>query len=154
MATLTNGNHRKRVTAVTEKHRTYSGKNGEIFIHKVTFDDGSEGEHHSSKPNSEFFKVGIEADFECEVKVNGQYTNYKIKPIKDNNNGFKGGFSGKGGYNDSGKWLAATESFKASIELLKLQHITLTQIAEQTKRNFQIISECVQQGNNQNNPQG
>lgn len=90
----------KKVKSVRENVRSYDGKNGKNYIHMITLEEGVviegdlvlEGEYHSQKPTCENFVAGQEATFETEKRVNGQYTNYKFKPVRAAfSNGFKGG---------------------------------------------------------------
>jgi hypothetical protein len=142
MTQLTNGTHRKRVKLVKENARNYNGQKGTVYIHMITFDDDSTGEHHSTKQQSEFFKQGLEVDFECEVKVNGQYTNYKIKPVKFNSFPPKTGSYG-GNSIESAKWQAAGLSLDIAAKLVISGKIDINKIVDQAKRNYQIISEIV-----------
>lgn len=84
-----------KITSVQENQRSYNGKNGTIYIHFIKFEGDQENktwEYHSQKTTCDKFKVGESATFITEVKVNGQYTNYKISPAKQD--GFSGGKKG------------------------------------------------------------
>lgn len=95
----------KTVKSVRENVRNFAGKNGTTYIHMITLDspvniegvDVLEGEYHSLKPTCESFTAGKEAQFETEKRVNGNYTNYKFKPVKAafGGNAGGGGFVGK-----------------------------------------------------------
>lgn len=135
---LTNGRHKKMVSEVQQNARSYDGKNGKIYIHMVTFADGSKGEYHSSSDTNKKFAIGQDVEFECEVKVNGQYTNYKIKPV---DNG--GGFGGNRGGGVDMKLYAATESFKLAKQTAEKNPTPLTkeQLVEIAKSYYNAISE-------------
>lgn len=61
-----------------------SGANGLYYIHEITFDNNDTGVYFSKTETQDVFKVGQETDYTIEAKVNGQYTNYSIKPVKVN----------------------------------------------------------------------
>lgn len=68
--------------------KAFSGKNGLAYIFDITFDNGDNGQYFSSKETQDIFKEGQEAEYTIEQKVNGNYTNYSVKPIAKNGNGF------------------------------------------------------------------
>jgi len=75
-----------KIISVQENQRNYQSQNGQVFIHLVEYEgDQTIWEYHSKSAVCEKFKVGQMADFETDVKQNGQYTNYKIKPAQQNN---------------------------------------------------------------------
>lgn len=92
------------VKRVYHETKTYTGKYGQMYVHKIEFDNGDKGEYHSQKSVCEKFEEGKEADYTIESKVNGQYTNIIIKPVKENT------FSGGGAKKSTG----GVESFALS----------------------------------------
>lgn len=62
-----------------------SGQNGLYYIFEITFDNGDKGNYFSKTEQQDTFKEGVEIDYTIETKVNGQYTNYSIKPVKTGN---------------------------------------------------------------------
>jgi hypothetical protein len=131
---LTTGNH-KLTPAVVILAGDYTGQNGKIYKHKVTFTNGDYGEYHSKSETQSYFVKDKEVEFECEVKTNGTYTNYKIKPIKDNPNG-KPGFFGGG----NNKAVLAAAALNASIVLYQNKEITKDDIQNVTKNFYQFLS--------------
>jgi|SRR5687767_8837142 len=59
-----------------------SGTNGLYYIHEITFENGDTGVYFSKTEAQDTFKTGVETEYTIEAKVNGQYTNYSIKPIR------------------------------------------------------------------------
>ena len=68
--------------------KAFSGKNGLAYIFEITFDNGDSGQFFNSKETQDTFKEGQEIEYTIETKVNGNYTNYSIKPVKAQGNGF------------------------------------------------------------------
>jgi len=91
----------KTVKSVKENTRKYDGSKGTLYVHMVTLtepvnvegDDVSELEYHSQSATCEKFVAGQAATFETEKRVNGKYSNYKIKPVAQQAGGFGGGFT-------------------------------------------------------------
>lgn len=65
--------------------KAHSGNNGLFYIFEITFDNGDSGVYFSKTETQDTFKEGIETDYTIEKKVNGNYTNYSIKPLKSGN---------------------------------------------------------------------
>lgn len=65
--------------------KSFIGKNGESFIFEITMDNGDKGQYFANAKEQSVFKEGQETDYTYESKVNGQYTNYYIKPVKSGN---------------------------------------------------------------------
>jgi hypothetical protein len=88
----------KLINKIAENVRNYQGKNGTTYIHTVSLKDpiDVEGasvvdfEYHALTATCEKFVAGQEATFDVEKRVNGQYTNYKIKPIQVQKPAFAG----------------------------------------------------------------
>lgn len=81
---------------IQENVRQWAGQRGTIYYHKITMrGSGETGEYGSQTPQCQKFQVGVEVEFEREVKVNGQYTNIIFKPAQKSGSG--GGNAGKGG---------------------------------------------------------
>ena len=75
-----------KITSVQENQRNYQSQNGQVFIHLIQYEgDDKTWEYHSKSNVCEKFKVGQVSDFDTDVKQNGTYTNYKIKPAQQNN---------------------------------------------------------------------
>lgn len=60
--------------------KAFSGKNGLAYIFEITFDNNDKGQYFSKSEKETPFKEGQEIEYTIEQKVNGQYTNYYIKP--------------------------------------------------------------------------
>lgn len=82
-------NKNAKVTAVTLKKKG-EGQYGEYFIFTIVFDNGDTGDYLANSNPQSYFKVGQNADYSKEVIQNGQYTNVKIKPVRQGNGNFKG----------------------------------------------------------------
>lgn len=64
--------------------KTGSGNNGEYHIFEITFDNGDKGDYVTKKNPQDYFKEGAEVAYTIETVVNGQYTNYKVRPVQAN----------------------------------------------------------------------
>lgn len=62
--------------------KSFQGKNGTGHIFEITFDNTDAGQYFTSTQTQDVFKEGQEIEYTIEEKVNGQYTNYTIKPVK------------------------------------------------------------------------
>lgn len=72
-----------------------TGKNPTVYVHGITVEgDAIEWQYHSISQSCTAFVPGQEATFTTEVKVNGNYTNHKIVPVKAEKKSFGGGFGG------------------------------------------------------------
>jgi len=69
------------VKSLTFDKRLDSPK-GTWFLWNVVFDNGDKGTYFSTAQVQDSFTIGNEADYTIEQKVNGQYTNYIIRPQK------------------------------------------------------------------------
>lgn len=67
--------------------KAFSGTKGLAYIFEITFDNGDTGQFFSNTETQDTFKEGADIEYTIEKKVNGNYTNYSIRPIK-NGNGF------------------------------------------------------------------
>lgn len=72
---------KSKVASVVFK-KANSGTNGLYYIFDVAFENGDKGQYFSGKEQQDAFKEGVETEYTIEQKVNGQYTNYSIKPLK------------------------------------------------------------------------
>lgn len=137
---LTNGTFKKKVKEIQNKIKEYTGANGTIYYHKIIFDDGSQGTYGSKSETCTKFVIGVEAEFTCEVKVNGQFTNYNIKPVQAGGPGFRGG-NGGGGVDM--KLYAATESFKLAKQTAEKSPSPLSKedLVKIAKSYYDVISE-------------
>lgn len=73
-------------TAIFKK--AFSGKNGLAYIFDITFDNQDTGQYFSNSEKQDVFQEGKEIEYTIEQKINGNYTNYSIKPVKTGGNGF------------------------------------------------------------------
>lgn len=62
--------------------KSANGTNGMYHMFEIIFANGDKGSYFSSNLNQETFKEGQEVEYTIEAKVNGQYTNYSIKPVR------------------------------------------------------------------------
>lgn len=62
--------------------KAFSGKNGLAYIFEITFDNGDSGQYFNSKETQDTFKEGQEIEYTIETKVNGNFTNHSIKPVR------------------------------------------------------------------------
>lgn len=142
---LTNGTHKKTVAQVEHSKNKYQGRDGNIYVHKVTFTDGTYGENHTKSEQCKDFVANQEVEFICEVKVNGNYTNYKIKFEKDKKGNFGGGGSGRTFTpNNDGKYMAAAKCIELSILAVEKGVIKDNQISETTTKFYKLISGLVE----------
>ena len=66
------------------------GQHGKWYLYEILLEgDDKKYQYMSKAADQTKFIAGKEAEFTVEEKVNGQYTNYNIKPIQQN--GFGGG---------------------------------------------------------------
>lgn len=96
-----------KVTAVKENAREYDGKSGHLHVHAITLEDSPHTwEYHSIDPKCKHFQVGQSANVELTESQKGQYTNYKIAPVREPKDG--GSYQSK----DSGiiTWLSCFSS--------------------------------------------
>ena len=88
-----------KIISVQENQKQYSGKAGIIFVHLIRFENDIENklwEYHSKSEKCDNFKEGQVQTFQTEIKQNGTYTNYLIKPAST------GTGTNKGANKDSG----------------------------------------------------
>lgn len=57
---------------------------GESYIFDITMDNGDSGQYFSKTQDQSKFQQGKEVEYTIEKKVNGQYTNFSIKPVQLN----------------------------------------------------------------------
>ena len=95
-----------KIEKVRENIKSYpnkmdkTGKNPTVYVHGITVQgDATEWEYHSFKQQCEVFIAGQEATFTTEKKQNGQYTNFKIVPVRVEKKSFGGGFNGASKFN-------------------------------------------------------
>jgi hypothetical protein len=93
-----------KILTVLENQGSFAAKDGSgnWYKHGIIYEGSSQmWELLNRTPTCTEFKVGEEASFTTETKVNGNFTNYKIRPVKTAapSGGFKPGFkSGGGGF--------------------------------------------------------
>jgi hypothetical protein len=109
-----------------------SGQNGLYYIHDITFENGDTGVYFSKNETQDTFKQGQEAEYTIEAKVNGQYTNYSIKPVA------KAGFvPGKGNPAFEHKRTA----LRCAVDLVVAGKIELKQVSEYAKSFMKFLNE-------------
>jgi len=95
----------KKVQGIRENaKKSYTFSGATYFVHEIKLvepvdaqgDMVAEFEYHSKKDKVDKFVVGEEATFTVEKRVNGNYTNYKIKPSETMKKAFSGGGFSKG----------------------------------------------------------
>jgi hypothetical protein len=89
-----------KILMVKENTRTF-GKDKTFYVHEILFDGSSETwSFNSLNPKCTEFEAGKEATFTIEIKENGQYKNYIIRPVASAGSGGGGAFNkgGKGGF--------------------------------------------------------
>lgn len=59
-----------------------NGTNGLYYIFDIEFENADKGQYFANKEQQDAFKIGVETEYTIEQKINGQYTNYSIKPVK------------------------------------------------------------------------
>lgn len=64
--------------------KTGTGSYGEYHVFEISFDNNDKGDYIAKTNPQTAFKEGHEAEYTIEERVNGQYKNYSIKPIKAN----------------------------------------------------------------------
>jgi len=62
--------------------KAHSGNNGLFYIFDLMFENGDKGQYISNKEQQDSFKEGQETEYTIDEKVNGQYKNYSIKPVR------------------------------------------------------------------------
>lgn len=115
-------NEQKAIILSVAPLGTYPTRDG-ATMHKfgITYQGSqTQYEYHTSKVPQTDFVQGQEATFITEVKVNGNYTNYRIKPVKTQvssggGGGFKKGFSGGNAKTPEQNRLASIQSIFASV---------------------------------------
>lgn len=118
-------------TAIFKKAN--NGKNGLYYIHEITFDNGDTGVYFSNSETQDTFKIGVETEYTIEAKVNGQYTNYNIKPLKA-----AGGFvPGKGNPSYEHKRVA----LKCAVELCAAGKIEKKEISTYSESFMKFLNE-------------
>lgn len=98
---------------ITENSRSYEYNGKTYYEHLITI-NGEVGKYSSVSPKCTKFQVGIEAEYEREVKVNGNHTNIKFKPIQASGGGGQGKLGGGGGYQKDMIWEIADKKLIVS----------------------------------------
>ena len=62
------------------------GQYGKWYSFTVTFENGDSGDYLGKSNPQDKFIEGKEVEYTIEAKVNGQYTNYSIKPVQAQGN--------------------------------------------------------------------
>lgn len=82
------------VKSIKENIRSFDGKFGTLYVHKVAFDNGDAGEYLSQTETCEKFAVGQKATYTIEEEKRNGKVNFRIKPAKLPEDGkpfFRGG---------------------------------------------------------------
>lgn len=101
METKTMETKTEKIVSVQENQRQYAGKVGTVFIHLIRFENDKDNkiwEYHSKKEICTEFKEGVSLTFDTDIQVNGNFTNYKIRPKQETN----GNYTKKGETKDTG----------------------------------------------------
>lgn len=75
---------KKSITRSAIFKKSGSSSFGEYHVFEITFDNGDKGNYISKSKEQTTFKEGVEVEYTIEVKENGNYKNYTIKPVKAN----------------------------------------------------------------------
>lgn len=70
--------------------KEFTNSYGTSYIFDVVFENEDAGQFFSKEKDQKTFRQGVEVEYTIEQKVNGQYTNYTVKPFQAN--GQAGGF--------------------------------------------------------------
>lgn len=76
---------KKSITRSAIFKKSGSSAYGEYHVFEVTMDNGDKGNYLSKSKDQQTFKEGVEVEYTIEEKVNGNYTNYTIKPVAKGN---------------------------------------------------------------------
>lgn len=76
---------KKSITRSAIFKKSGSSAYGEYHVFEVTFDNGDKGNYLSKTKEQTTFKEGVEVEYTIEVKENGNYKNYTIKPVQKAN---------------------------------------------------------------------
>lgn len=75
-----------KITSVQENQGNWNYQGTTYYKHLINFEGSDHVWTYDSKSDKcEKFKVGQVQTFDTDIKQNGQYTNYKIKPAKEQN---------------------------------------------------------------------
>jgi len=86
-----------KITSVQENQGNWNYNGTTHFKHFIKFEGSDTVWTYDSKSDKcEKFKVGETATFEIKTQQNGQYTNYKIKPVSQQNGQFAKGNKDQG----------------------------------------------------------
>lgn len=82
-----------KIVSVQENQRQWEYQGSQFFDHYIKYEGSDQVWTYASKsPTCDKFKVGEQATFETLIKENGQYKNFKIKPVQPAGNGaYSGG---------------------------------------------------------------
>lgn len=87
---------KSKVTKVQANTRSYQSQHGTMYVHRITFENGDEGDYSSKQNVCSKFTVGQVADYTIEIRMNGAYENVIIKPVQSQQGGYgQNQFSGK-----------------------------------------------------------
>lgn len=115
--------------------KAFSGKNGLAYIFEITMDNGDTGQFFNSKETQDTFKEGQEIEYTIETKVNGNFTNHSIKPVRAaTGNGF---VPGKGNPAIEHKRVA----LKCAVDLCAAGKITLKEISTYSESFMKFLNE-------------
>lgn len=71
---------KKSKVIIAVQTREYTGRNGQIFCHSITFENGDVGEYGSQKQQQTKFVVGQEAEYTITPNSNPAFA-AKVKPV-------------------------------------------------------------------------
>lgn len=81
--------NKKSIVAQVDLKRSATNAYGPVHYFSIAFENGDKGDYGASQNPQNKFVVGQEADYTLTCKVNGDFTNYYIKPLAKN--GYNGG---------------------------------------------------------------
>jgi len=127
---------RKGKVTVAQFDRRWSGQYGEMFIHRITFEDGTSGEYMAKVEAQDKFIVGQEAEYTYDDS-NGQYAP-KIKPAAP---AFAPGGGGGFGKADPKKQasIERQQALKFALETYDVNSIGLDKVLEFAEKLYDFI---------------
>lgn len=112
---------KKSVVKSVVFEKAHSGAKGLFYIFEIKFENGDAGKYFSNSETQSVFTEGQEIEYTIEKKINGQYTNYTVRPLKTN-----GFVPGKGNPAYEHKRVA----LKCAVDLAASGKIELKQISD------------------------
>ncbi len=118
------------IVHIEQNKKSWAYNGNTFYDHAITvrWENGGEetGTYSSKTPQCTAFQVGMKTEIERDVRVNGQFTNIKYKPVRAEGSG--GGYSGggnKGSYAKPGSAYPKNKAQEAREHLLELTKASL-----------------------------